>query len=135
MATWHHDVDDVGIWVLNDPGSLVQEEDKRKIVCVWMIILRDQMILYRYRQKIIMLFLLLVLTQYFRKCNMQQKWWFLLSVPLTAVNEHRNFNFISYKLWYTSYIHYYTQFQFLFVHLARSFSFHLILGAWRIISY
>ena len=79
MATWHHDVDDVGIWVLNDPGSLVQEEDKRKIVCVWMIILRDQMILYRYRQKIIMLFLLPILAAYYQN-NMQQKYKFLFFV-------------------------------------------------------
>ena len=46
---------------------------KEKIICVWMISLRDQMILYRYRQKIIMLFLLPILTEYYQSNNMQQQ--------------------------------------------------------------
>ena len=44
-----------------------------------MITLRDQMILYRYRQKIIMLFLLPIFAAYYQN-NMQQKYKFLFFV-------------------------------------------------------
>ena len=94
------------------PSSLVQGKDKRTILCVWMITLRDQMILYRYRQKIIMLFLLPILAEDYQN-NMQQNASFYFCVKdvedtkrnwelinMGIIKSSLFFNFLSHVVWF-----------------------------------